>query len=77
MNDSHRAATPRPPTTAEAVGTLLALLDSGGIDRRRYRIVNRLCTLRDSDDFTALPQDLRDRVREIVADTEPRNRGVR
>jgi hypothetical protein len=32
--------------------------------------VNRLRALRDSQEFASLPEDLRDRVREIVADTE-------
>jgi hypothetical protein len=46
------------------------LAESAGIDRRRYRIVNRLRSLSDSDEFAALPEDLRERVREIVADAE-------
>ena len=58
------------PTSAEAVGTLVSFLETNGLDRRRYRIMNRLRSLRDSDEFASLPEDLRDRVREIVADTE-------
>lgn len=58
------------PTSVEAVGTLVAFLDTSGLDRRRYRILNRLRALRDSDEFGNLPEDLRDRVREIIADTE-------
>ena len=59
------------PTSVEAVGTLVAFLDTSGFDRRRDRIVNRLRALRDSDEFANLPEDLRDRVRQIVADTKP------
>ena len=58
------------PTSVEAVGTLVAYLDTSGFDRRRYRIVNRLRALRDSEEFANLPEDLRDRVREIVTDTD-------
>jgi hypothetical protein len=56
--------------SAEAVETLVWLAESAGIDRRRYRIVNRLRSLSDSDEFATLPEDLRERVREIVADPE-------
>lgn len=55
---------------AEAVETLVWLLESNGVDRRRYRIVNRLRSVRDSDEFATLPEDLRARVREIVAESE-------
>ena len=58
------------PTSVEAVGALVAFLDTTGLDQRRYRILSRLRALRDSDEFASLPEDLRDRVREIVADTE-------
>jgi hypothetical protein len=58
------------PVSTEGVGTLVAFLDTGAFDRRRYRIVNRLRALRESDQFSALPEDLRDRIREIVAHTE-------
>jgi hypothetical protein len=63
----------QPPTrhfSAEAVETLVWLAESAGIDRRRYRIVNRLRSLSDSDEFATLPEDLRERFREIVADAE-------
>ena len=54
----------------EAVETLVWLLETNGVDRRRYRIVNRLRSVRDSDEFATLPEDLRARVREIVAESE-------
>jgi hypothetical protein len=48
---------------------LLALLDSGALDHRRYMIVNRLRRLHDTDDdFASLPEDLRERIREVIAD---------
>jgi predicted RNase H-like nuclease len=56
--------------SAEAVETLVWLAKSHGVDRRRYRIVSRLRSVRDSDQFADLPEDLRERVREIVADAE-------
>jgi hypothetical protein len=62
--------TPTPRAPAEAVETLVWLLDTNGLDRRRYRIVNRLRSVRDSDEFATLPEDLRARVREIVAESE-------
>jgi hypothetical protein len=65
-------ARPDRPITAEAVGTLVAFLDSGGVDRRRYPIVNRLRALQESEQFATLPEDLRNRVREIVADAADR-----
>lgn len=55
------------PSPAEAVETLVWLLDADSVDRRRYAIVNRLRTVRDSDQFETLPEALRQRVREILA----------
>jgi hypothetical protein len=46
------------------------LAASEGVDRGRYRIVNRLRAVRDSERFEALPEALRERVREVVADSE-------
>ena len=54
--------------SAEAVETLVWLAESKSVDRRRYTIVNRLRAVRDSDHFATLPEDLRARVREIVAE---------
>jgi hypothetical protein len=68
MSDMHR--TPEPAISTEAVETLLWLAESKGIDRGRYRIVNRLRAVRNSEHFGALPEALRERVREIVADAE-------
>jgi hypothetical protein len=64
VNDRDR--TVKPSLTADAVGTLVWLAESSGVDRRRYRIVNRLRAVRDSDQFATLPEDLQERVREIV-----------
>ena len=54
--------------TAEAVETLVWLAESKGIDRRRHRIVHRLRSVHDSEGFAALPEDLRARVREVIAE---------
>ncbi|HXH97529.1 MAG TPA: hypothetical protein VNH40_10000 [Gaiellaceae bacterium] len=70
MNDNRRAETATGPLSAEAVGTLVAFYDLNGFERRRYTIVRRLRALRDSDQFAMLPQDLRERIREIVAAAE-------
>jgi hypothetical protein len=59
----------KPGVTAE-VETLVWLAESKGIDRRRYRVVNRLRSVRDSEQYWDLPDYLRKRVREIVADSE-------
>jgi hypothetical protein len=59
----------KPGVTAE-VETLVWLAESKGIDRRRYGIVNRLRSVRDSEQYWSLPDHLRKRVREIVADSE-------
>jgi hypothetical protein len=56
--------------SAEAVETLVWLLDSEGVDRRRYRIESRLRSVRHSEEFATLPEDLRERVRQIVAESE-------
>jgi hypothetical protein len=55
-------------TGAESVGMLMALLDAGALDNRRYTIVNRLRRLHDSEDFASLPEDLRERIQQIVDD---------
>lgn len=70
MDSSTKPEAQKRPISAEAVGALVAFLGTSGLDRRRFRIVNRLRTLQDSDQFASLPEDLRDRVREIVADAE-------
>ena len=53
---------------AEGVGMLIALLDAGTLGRPR--VVNRLRQLQRTDEFASLPEDLRDRIREITADAE-------
>jgi len=68
MSDRERAGIPDGSAAAEAVGTLIWLVDTNGVDRRRYAIVNRLRAIRDSAEFATLPEDLRERVREIVAE---------
>jgi len=70
VKGGEEVATTERPISAEAVGTLVAFLDTAGLDRRRYWVVNRLRVLRDSDEFGSLPEDLRERIREIVASTE-------
>jgi hypothetical protein len=70
MNDRDREKRTDTSVSAEAVETLVWLLDTNGVDRRRYAVVNRLRAMRDSDEFATLPADLRERVREIIAEQE-------
>lgn len=68
MSDTDRASQRR--ISAEAVETLVWLLETPEVDRRRYRMVNRLRAVRDSEEFATLPEDLRERVHQIVAESE-------
>jgi hypothetical protein len=70
MDDRGKGGSSERPISAGAVGALVAFLDTSSFDRRRFRAVNRLRALRDSEEFETLPEDLRQRVREIVADTD-------
>jgi hypothetical protein len=58
------------PFFAEGVGMLIALLDAGTLDRRRLLVVNRLRKVQHTEDFASLPEDLRERIREIIADAD-------
>lgn len=58
------------PASPEAVGMLIWLLDANKLDRRRYSVMNRLRAVRESDQFEALPDALRQKVREVLADSE-------
>jgi hypothetical protein len=69
VSDPEEGETAPRPFLAEGVGMLIALLDAGSLDNRRYTIVNRLRRLHDSDDFASLPEDLRSRIRAIIADS--------
>lgn len=64
----HETHAPRPFLT-EGLGMVIALLDAGDLEHRRYAIVSRLRRLHDSDEFASLPEDLRERIREIIADS--------
>lgn len=68
MSDPERPERAQEPSSAEAVGTLVWLLDANHVDRRRHSILRRLRAVRDSDQFETLPNALRERVREILAD---------
>jgi hypothetical protein len=70
VSEHEQEETPPRLMFAEGVGMLIALLDTGALDRRRYTVVNRLRQLQHTDDFASLPEDLRERIREITADAE-------
>jgi hypothetical protein len=70
MSEHESKGRPERPVSTEAVGTLIWLLDSESVDRRRYTILSRLKALRDSDQFQSLPDALRQKVREIIAESD-------
>jgi hypothetical protein len=70
VSEHEQGETPDRLMFAEGVGMLIALLDTGALDRRRYTVVNRLRQLQHTDDFASLPEDLRERIREITAEAE-------
>ena len=69
MSDHEQEETPDRLFFAEGVGMLIALLDAGTLSRPR--VVNRLRQLQHTDDFASLPEDLRERIREIIGGAEP------
>jgi hypothetical protein len=69
VSNHEKGATGGRPTSAEQAATLVWFLDTRAVDSRRYTVVNRLRRLHDSDEFATLPEDLRERIREIIADT--------
>lgn len=70
MSERQREARPERLVSTEAIGTLIWLLENHGVDRRRYSILNRLRAVRDSDQFQSLPEALREKVRQVVAESE-------
>jgi hypothetical protein len=68
VSDHEEKGRPNPPTPTEEAATLVWFLDTGAVDRRSYAIVNRLRRFQDSDQFASLPEDLRARIREIIAE---------
>ncbi len=69
MTEGERSGGDRALST-EKVGTLIWLLDEGNLDRRRNSALNRLRAVRDSDQFETLPEALRQKVRQIIADAD-------
>jgi hypothetical protein len=58
------------PVSSETVGTLIWLLDTNNLDRRRYTVLNRLREVRESAEFETLPDALRQKVREVLDDAD-------
>jgi hypothetical protein len=56
----------------EAAGALIRFLESGALQSRRHTVLWRLRNLRDSEDFPSLPEDLQQKIREVVAESEHR-----
>lgn len=70
MNEREHKRRAKGPVSPEAVGTLIWLLDSDSVDRRRFSILNRLMTVRDSDEFQSLPDALREKGAQIVDESD-------
>lgn len=64
VNEGKPEETQARPFFAEGVGMLIALMDEGTIDRAR--VVERLRRVQHGDDYASLPEDLRERICEIV-----------
>jgi hypothetical protein len=54
------------PVSPEAAGSLVAFLETGALRSRRLTVISRLRVLRDSEEFASLPDDLRDKIRELL-----------
>ena len=58
------------PVSPEAAGSLIAFLETGALQSRRHPVIARLRKLRDGDEFESLPEDLRQKIREVVEASE-------
>lgn len=63
------------PMYPAAVGALIASYETGAFVSRRHVVLGRLRQIRDSSQFESLPDDLQQRVREIVAESERQSFG--
>ena len=68
MSEHEQGEAPDRLFFAEGVGMLIALLDAGALGRPR--VLNRLRQLQHTEDFESLPEDLRERIRQIITDAE-------
>jgi len=59
------AASPK-HVSAEAAGSLIAFLETGALRSRRRVVISRLRSLRDSEEFPSLPDDLQQKIRDVV-----------
>jgi hypothetical protein len=58
--------------SAEGVGMHVAFLDSRRVEYRRYQALHRLVELQSSEAFGELPEDLRQRIVEMIAESSER-----
>ncbi len=65
------AASPK-HVSPEAAGSLIAFLETGALRSRRHLVLSRLRSLRDSEEFPSLPEDLQQKIRDVVAENESR-----
>jgi hypothetical protein len=59
------AASPK-HVSAEAAGSLIAFLETGALRSRRHVAVSRLRSLRESEEFPSLPDDLQQKIRNVI-----------
>ena len=59
------AASPK-HVSAEAAGSLIAFLETGALRSRRHVVMSRLRSLRDSEEFPSLPDDLQQKIRDVI-----------
>jgi hypothetical protein len=63
-----RRGLPEAPISAEGIGMLVAFLETRRMEQRRYRALRRLAALEASETFDDLPEDLRQRIHDLVAE---------
>ena len=60
----------RAPSSPASVGLLVAFLDSNRLEQRRHYALRRLRELQASESFASLPDDLQQRIHEILDDAQ-------
>lgn len=59
------AASPK-HVSAEAAGSLIAFLETGALRSRRHVVMSRLRDLSESEEFPSLPDDLQQKIRDVI-----------
>jgi hypothetical protein len=70
MEDERNGAGPEiAGISAEGIGMLVAFLESHRMQQRRHQALHRLTELQSREAFLELPDDLRQRIRELIAES--------